>query len=124
MLILSPFLQAFNGKLSVRRLIIEQALQQGKQFLSKHEGSTSSGRRGSDESLLLRVIENLRKQLAQVEDQWKQLLQKSEEWQKILDEVIHVGFIVLSSCSVISAITCDQYRSVSNTIAYDNCYDM
>lgn len=69
-------------------------MQQGKQFLSKHEGSSSSGSQSdADQSLLLKVIENLRKQLAQVEEQWKQLLQKSEEWQKILDEVIHVGFL-------------------------------
>ena len=77
-------------------MVIEQALQQGKQSLSKHEGSSSTGRRESDESLLLRVIEDLRKQLAQVEEQWKQLLQKSEEWQKILDEVIHVGLFCCS----------------------------
>ncbi|XP_065057528.1 dystrophin-like isoform X3 [Rhopilema esculentum] len=88
--------QAFKGKLNVRRLIIEQALQQGKQFLSKHEGTPEGGRRDSNASLLLRVIENLRRQLSHVEEQWKQLIHKSEEWQKILDEVLHLMHMLVA----------------------------
>ncbi len=77
--------------MNVRRLIIDQALQQGRQFLSKNEATSLIEKRHSNEALVMRVADNLRKHLSHVEEQWEQLMHKSEDWQKILDDVLHVS---------------------------------
>eukprot|EP00794_Sanderia_malayensis_P000391 gene391-1025_t len=94
--------QAFKGKLNVRRLIIDQALQQGRQFLSKNEATSLVEMKHGNEALVMRVADNLKKHLSHVEEQWEQLMHKSDDWQKMLDEVLHLLHTLIGQIDEIS----------------------
>ena len=87
-------LQAFKGKLKVRHVVIEQALEQGHNFLLKHEAQSLNYSSNNDDNLAARVAGNLQKQLAHVESQWRELMENSNKWQQTIDVILEVCTLI------------------------------
>lgn len=78
--------QAFKGKLNVRRLVVDRALDDGRRVLEEYETD-----RASDEpkdSPRARIAQNLKRQIDTVSERWSMLCRRSEDWQHWIDEVL------------------------------------
>ena len=79
--------------MSVRRKVIEQALEQGHNFLLKHQGQNESFT-ARDEKLVVRVAGSLREQLTHIQSQWQELQNNTEKWEKTISLVLEVRLFV------------------------------
>lgn len=73
--------------------MIEQALEQGHNFLLKHQMHTADNdyATNDDNKLVVRVAASLREQLSHIESQWQDLQVNSDKWQKTISLVLEVS---------------------------------
>ncbi|XP_015765650.1 PREDICTED: dystrophin-like isoform X3 [Acropora digitifera] len=82
----NDFHQAFKGKLNVRRLVVDRALESSGRLMEEYEAAKTPGE--SKDSLRARIAQNLKRQIDTVSDRWSMLSQRSEDWQLWVDEVL------------------------------------
>lgn len=77
----------------MRRVVIEQALDQGHSFLLKHQAQSQDPNylARNDHNLALRVAGNLQTQLERIESQWQDLRLTSDKWQHAINAVLEVS---------------------------------
>ena len=79
-------LQGFKGRLNVRRLMVDKALDSGKRCLEEFEAERS-GENASKQ----RIATSLQRQIDVASERWLKLCSKSEEWQKRVDDAFRVS---------------------------------
>lgn len=82
-------LQAFKGKLNVRRLVVDRALDSGRRVMEEYETDRSADE--PKDSPRSRIAQNLKRQIDTVSERWSMLCQRSEDWQQWIDEVLRVS---------------------------------
>ena len=70
--------------------MIEQALEQGHNFLLKHQGQQQQIENSEDNKLVARVASSLREQLTHIQSQWLELQENTEKWEKTISLVLEV----------------------------------
>ncbi|XP_057306952.1 utrophin-like isoform X3 [Hydractinia symbiolongicarpus] len=95
----------FKSKLNVRRVVIEQALDQGHSFLLKHQAQTQDPNylARNDHNLALRVAGNLQTQLERIESQWQDLRLTSDKWQHAINAVLELMNQLLHDIETLNA---------------------
>nr|XP_012563309.1 unnamed protein product [Hydra vulgaris] len=73
--------QAFKGKLLVRQVVIKQVLDQGRNFLMKHQVHELASREDN-------IVSSVQEQIEHIETQWQLLMSNSEKWQVTIDTVL------------------------------------
>ncbi|XP_048577310.1 dystrophin isoform X2 [Nematostella vectensis] len=93
--------QAFKGKVNVRRLVVDRALDSGRRFMDDYRAERTADT--EDTTPRGRVAGNLQHQLEVVSDRWSALCQRSEEWQKQVDEALRRFQLLQSQMEEIDA---------------------
>ncbi|XP_065653209.1 utrophin-like isoform X2 [Hydra vulgaris] len=75
--------QAFKGKLLVRQVVIKQVLDQGRNFLMKHQMHELASREDN-------IVSSVQEQIEHIETQWQLLMSNSEKWQVTIDTVLEL----------------------------------
>ena len=81
--------QAFKGKLNVRRLVVDRAVDSGRRLIEEYEAERSADE--PRDSPRARIAQNLKRQIDTVSERWSMLSQRSEDWQQWIDEVLRVS---------------------------------
>lgn len=73
-------------------MVIEQGLEQGHNFLLKHQvHGNDPNYMTRDDKLVVRVATSLREQLTHIESQWQELQVNSDKWEKTISLVLEVS---------------------------------
>ena len=106
--------QEFKGKLNARRVVIEQALEQGHNFLLKHQSSQDETFMQRGDKLVVRVASSLREQLTHIQSQWLDLQNNSDKWEKTISLVLEVrpSLFPFLACPMFVEMFWDMYRLI------------
>lgn len=85
--------------MNARKLVIEQALSNGHNFLLKNQAQTEDPSYAKqEENLVARAAANLQVQLEHVESQWLELNDNSNKWERTIHNILEVCALVLFGC--------------------------
>lgn len=93
--------QAFKGKLNVRRLVVDRALDSARRVMDEYEAERSPEQ--PKDSPRARIAQNLKRQIDTVSERWSMLSHRSEDWQQWIDEVLRKLQLFLSQMEEIDA---------------------